>query len=223
MDVAAALEVTPGSSRFRMIAGAALAYGLTTGGAYAPEIGISPLGMRIVRPMTDGEDIAAKREALLKPRIVGDFLRKYDGASLPSDNIAKNVLQDLGVPAERLASVLEFILDSAAAVGFVRDIGSKRFVDLAGTAPTASTEDTNLSPEVLPTQTLVPQRQTLPVPVSPSSDAVAVAVSPAVYVNIEIHIAADSSSDTIEDIFRNMRRYVLNGSGPADNDAADSD
>lgn len=133
LDVAAALGMPPSSTRFRMTAGAALAYGLTTGGAFAPEIGLTPLGARIVRPMIEGDDIAAKREALLKPRVVGEFLRKYDNAPLPSDAIAKNVLQEAGVPPERLAKVLKFILDSAAAVGFLREISNKRYVDLAGT------------------------------------------------------------------------------------------
>jgi hypothetical protein len=219
LDVAAALGMPPSSTRFRMTAGAALAYGLTTGGAFAPEIGLTPLGARIVRPVVEGDDIAAKREALLKPRVVGEFLRKYDNAPLPSDAIAKNVLQEAGVPQERLAKVLQFILDSATAVGFLREIGNKRYVDLAGTQLTTPRADVSPTQEVQPT--LLPPQRT--VPLSPQASAVAVAVSPAVYVNIEIHIAADASSATIEDIFKNMRRYVLNSSEHTENDAANSD
>jgi hypothetical protein len=33
-----------------------------------------------------------------------------------------------------------------------------------------------------------------------------------VHVNVEIHIAADASFETIEEIFRNMRRYVSSSS-----------
>src|SRR5436309_1519296 len=56
LNVAAAMNVQPNSGPFRMLAGSALAYGLTTGGAFAPEISITPLGMRIVRPTAEGDD-----------------------------------------------------------------------------------------------------------------------------------------------------------------------
>lgn len=34
-------------------------------------------------------------------------------------------------------------------------------------------------------------------------------VGPGIHINIEIHIAADATSETVEGIFKNMRRYVL--------------
>jgi len=45
-----------------------------------------------------------------------------------------------------------------------------------------------------------------------------VSMSSGVHINIEIHIAADATSETIEDIFRNMRRYVLTADKVADDD-----
>jgi hypothetical protein len=217
MNVAGAMGMSPTSGPFRGITGAAVAYGLTTGAAQAPEIGITPLGMRIVRPTSEGDDIVAKREALLRPKVVGEFLRGYDGAALPTDNIAKNVLQERGVPPERLNAVLELIVEGATAVGFVRDWGGKRYVDLAG--PSAPEEDeSGASP---PTEGVVaaPPRG-LPVA---TTAPVAVSVGPGIHVNIEIHIAADASSETIEEIFRNMRRYVLAGDGQIDDDVANAE
>ena len=102
VNVAGAMGMTHTSGPFRSISGASVAYGLTTSAAQAPEIGITPLGMRILRPTTIGDDDAAKREALLRPRVVGEFLREYDGAALPPEAIAKNVLAAKGVPSERL-------------------------------------------------------------------------------------------------------------------------
>lgn len=43
-----------------------------------------------------------------------------------------------------------------------------------------------------------------------------------VHINIEIHIAADASSETIEEIFRNMHRYVLTSDAQSDDDAPTS-
>lgn len=50
----------------------------------------------------------------------------------------------------------------------------------------------------------------------PTIPTVKVATSPAVHVNVEIHIAADATAETVAEIFKNMRRYVLNS--PADVD-----
>lgn len=209
MNVAGVMKMSPGSGPFRGITGASIAYGLTTGGAQGGEIAITPLGMRIVRPTREGDDVAARREALLRPKVVGDFLRQYDGAALPTEQIAKNVLQEKGVPPQRLDDVLELIVDGAKAVGFLRDFGDKRYVDLAGAiTPSAGDEhQEGAAPSIAPAS--------VPTPVVAPGGPVAT-VGPGIHVNIEIHIAADASSEVVEDIFKNMRRYVLSGDGASD-------
>jgi predicted nucleotide-binding protein len=80
----------------------------------------------------EGEDLTAKREAALKPRILGEFIRQYDNSPLPRREIGLNVLVDMGVPKERVESVYSMILDTAASVGFIREIKNKQFIDLSG-------------------------------------------------------------------------------------------
>src|SRR5438067_732381 len=80
LQLAKALEQQPTSGSFRTLTGASIAYGLTEGGYNAQTISITPLGLRVVRPTAEGEDLAAKREALLKPRVIREFLQKYNGA-----------------------------------------------------------------------------------------------------------------------------------------------
>jgi len=92
LDVAAALDLQPTSGTFRALAGAAIAYGLTEGGPNAPLISVKQLARRILAPSAEGEDIQARREALLMPRVPREFLTKYNGNKLPRDEIAKNVL-----------------------------------------------------------------------------------------------------------------------------------
>jgi hypothetical protein len=209
MNVAGAMKMSPGSGPFRMLAGAAIAYGLTSGGAYAPEIGITPLGIRIVRPTVEGDELVAKREALLRPKVIGDFLRQYDGAAIPADAIARNVLLERGIPPARVEGVLALILDGAQTVGFIKEISGKKYVDLAGTGSSVVTpsDPSPREPTVAPS---------IPALRPGSSISTGVAVSPGIHINIEIHIAADSSADTIEEIFKNMRRYVLSGDGAVD-------
>ncbi|MFE7844584.1 hypothetical protein ACFUTX_05230 [Microbacterium sp. NPDC057407] len=220
LSVADGMGVTPSSSNFRVVTGAAVAYGLTTGAYNAAEIGLTPLGMRVVRPTSEGDDVAAKREALLKPRIVGEFLRHYDGAAFPADTIARNVLVEKGVPAERADEVLSLILQGADGVGFFREIGGKRFVDLAGAA--ASKDDADAADGNPPDGSTPVVRQaavTAPLVPTPLAPAPTVSVSSGVNINIEIHIAADADTQTIEDIFRSMRRYVLKPEDDSENDS----
>lgn len=130
IELAVALGLSPTSGGFRTICGAALGYGLTTGGPNSQEIGLTELGKRVVGPLSEGDDDAAKREAVLTPRVERQFLERYDGHPLPADNIAHNVLESMGVPRSATARVYEIIRENAEDVGFVKLIRDKAYVDL---------------------------------------------------------------------------------------------
>ncbi len=131
LSIARAMDVDPKGSQIRVLSGAAIAFGLIDNGAQAATIGATDLARRIVRPKVEGDDLAAMREAVLKPRILGEFLRRYDGNQFPREDIALNVLEDIGVPREKVADVLLRIVESATAVGFMIDIKGKRYVQIA--------------------------------------------------------------------------------------------
>lgn len=135
LRVAQALEMTPGSSHFRMMCGASIAYGLTDGGYNSEEISISPLGRRIVAPTSENDDLAAKREAFTRPRVIREFVTKYNGSKLPSEQIAKNVLEEMGVPREKTGEVLGLITDGLVELGLSREIKGQTYVDLGSTNP----------------------------------------------------------------------------------------
>ena len=141
LRVAGALGMSPGSSQFKMLAGAAIAYGLTNGGCNAATIALQPLATRILKPTAEGDDLLAKREAFLKPKIIGAFLHKYDGSPLPKTEIGKNVLEDLGVPRERSDAVLEIITSGASELGLLQEIKGKSYVDLSGTPSAAASPE----------------------------------------------------------------------------------
>ena len=137
LDVASALDMTPTSGPFRQLCGTSVAYGLTEGGYNADKIQILPLAKRILKPEEEGDDLAAKKEALLKPRIMKEFLEKYNGNALPRrSDIALNVLVGMGVPQARAESAYALILDSANSVGLIREIKGKQYVHLADTTST---------------------------------------------------------------------------------------
>lgn len=130
LHVASAMGMQPNAGPFRGLTGAAIAYGLTSGGSNAPLITIEKLGMRIVRPTKEGDDLAARREAFLKPRIIGEFLRQYNDAALPADQIARHVLHEMGVPTDKTEAVLALIVEGAESLDFLRQINKRRYVDL---------------------------------------------------------------------------------------------
>src|SRR5947209_20019214 len=68
-DIALAIGVSPTSSAWPPLAGSSIAYGLTDGGVNASKIKLTPLGRKLVAPENDGDDLTARREAILQPRI----------------------------------------------------------------------------------------------------------------------------------------------------------
>ncbi|HEX4863029.1 MAG TPA: TIR domain-containing protein [Acidimicrobiales bacterium] len=141
LDVASSLESTPTSSWFRTLTGAAIAYGLTDGGANSAEIKLTALGRRVVAPTSEGDDEEALREALLKPRVVNELLTKYDRRKLPPENIARNVLASLGVDKDAAARTYEKILTSARYAGALRVMkGGEEWIEIRGARRTGPSE-----------------------------------------------------------------------------------
>src|SRR3954469_19993041 len=93
-------------------------------------ISLTALGRRIVAPTKEGDDIAAKKEALLRPRVTKDFLSRYNESRLPAEAIARNVLEESGVPAERTGDAFKLIVDGARSLGLLREVKGQTYVDL---------------------------------------------------------------------------------------------
>jgi predicted nucleotide-binding protein len=141
LQLAQALNMTPTSGRFRMLTGSSVAYGLTDGAYNAKEITLTNLGKRVIRPLIEGDDIAAKREALLKPRIINEFLSKYNESPLPREEIALNVIEQMGVPRERAKDTFNMIIESAENLGLITVIKGKKYVSLSRPSSPVINED----------------------------------------------------------------------------------
>src|SRR5207249_4463054 len=101
-------------------------------GAYnATKIKLTPLATQIVRPLSEGQDVNGKRKPFLTPRVIRDFISRYDGNALPRQDIALNVLESLGVPHDRREDVCALILSGAKACGIVFELKGKDYVQLA--------------------------------------------------------------------------------------------
>lgn len=165
LDVAAGLEMQTTNTKFRMLCGASIAYGLTTGGYNAASVSVTDLARRICKPTEEGDDLVAKREAVLKPRIIREFLSKYSGSQLPRDKIAEHVLEQMKVPEDRTKQVLDMIMATADSVGFIRTIKDRKYADLVGTRP-AGLDEAPPADEETPATTPAARAATIPEPVS---------------------------------------------------------
>lgn len=142
LDLAVALDLSPSGGYYKMLTGAAIAYGLTDGGAQASSVGLTALGRRVVAPTEEGDELAAMREAVLKPRVVREFLEKYNGSPLPtSRQIAMNVLEQMGVPGTSTDKAFDMIVKNAEEFGLVVDHKGKKYVRLGAPLTLAARDD----------------------------------------------------------------------------------
>ncbi|BCV23385.1 TIR domain-containing protein [Gelria sp. Kuro-4] len=126
--VAEACGVSPTSSKWRTLTGAAIAYGLTNGGYNSKEISLTPLGERIVAPRVEGDDEKALKEAIMKPTLLADFYRQFDNNKLPRKDIVYNILRSKGVPEERLESTWDILRANATAAKVLRVISGNEYI-----------------------------------------------------------------------------------------------
>ncbi len=142
-DVALSLGISPTSSGWQALAGASIAYGLSDGGVNANVIKLTSLGRRLVAPEAEGEDVVARREAIMKPRILREFFEKYRRAKFPNDTIAVNVLKSLGLPADRAEAAVEITKANGSYAGIIRETPTGPFINLDSPGvprPTATSE-----------------------------------------------------------------------------------
>ena len=201
-DIAFAMKLAPTSGGWRNLTGTSIAYGLTEGGYSAKEIELTSLGKRLVSPTEPGDDKRALREAIMKPNIMRSFYEKYNHAKFPDANIAQNVLVSLGLPKVRANTAVNLLKDNGVATGILRETPTGYFVALDEPLTPAKPD----KPEVKPCLSEEPVREDYK---TPSGKPEKVTFGKGLYVNFEIHIAADTPIETIVAIFENMKKYVI--------------
>jgi predicted nucleotide-binding protein len=134
-QVAMAIDMSPTSGTWRNLCGSSIAYGLTEGGYNASQIVLTELGRRLVAPIEEGDDARAKVEAILQPRVLKEFFQRYDKAKFPKDEIAKNVLVNLGLPKDRADKGLQIVKEAGEFAGVILQTKSGPFVALDNPSP----------------------------------------------------------------------------------------
>lgn len=187
-----------------------------------------------VRLTPAGREYATTDDGDVRRRILGAGLRSvelynstiewfhYSKKSDPTKTDVGNYWHDKhealleGAKGAALTDAVVFFLRMCAGAGLGKYVGAgggrpetylksdtdaiERFVTDAPPPPKPT--ETETQPPVVPAVSQV--EPALPPP------KVDVATSAAVHVNVEIHIAADAKPETVAEIFKNMRKYILN-------------
>ena len=93
-------------------------------------ISLELLGRQIVQEAEPSTAMSARRRAILRPRVSGDFLRRYDNAPLPRPDLAAKILVEMGVPHDRSEAAFDMIRRNATSVGLLREIKGRMYVSL---------------------------------------------------------------------------------------------
>lgn len=116
----------------------------------------------------------------MRPRVVREFLEQYDGSKLPSEEIGKNVLGQMGVPRDATERTLGLIISSADNLGLLTDIKGQKYVNLKSTLTTPGTssiaeeiddEDVNEEGAISYEKSAVTPAPLEPPPIVPVKDA----------------------------------------------------
>ena len=143
--LAGVLRTTPGSSAYVMRLTSARKYGLTEGNSGSENILLTPRGHSAVAPSRPEEQRQALIEAALEPSLFYKFYDAYDGQKLPSDEMAKNLLQrDFGIGPTLTQECLAVIKSNGFFVGLLGEIGKDIYVSINGAH--TSNRDTELFP-----------------------------------------------------------------------------
>lgn len=138
IDLAEAVKRSPSSSAWRFLTGAAVAYGLIDSGYNSRTISLTSLGKKLHMPLDEIEGRAALLTAVLTPSIPKQFYEKYDRNKLPSENIAKNVLRQVGVLHDRLDEAYSIILSNAEFAGITKNLSGSKYIQLGNPQPAKS-------------------------------------------------------------------------------------
>jgi hypothetical protein len=185
--------------------------GLSSGGYKVDQIGITPLAKRILAPTEEGDDLSAKREAVMNPKIMRAFYERYNNSKFPDDNIAGNVLEHLGLPKERVLSAVKILRENAQQAQLLKQVAGANYIDLKVSAPSSNTVSTSAttspinngdSPSSPPSDNSpVTQIQGFTRPTSSFS-------SPSLHIDLQIHISSDASFEQIDKIFESISKHL---------------
>lgn len=122
IDTAMAMEISPGSFRFRNLLSASIKYGLTKGTEKATVVELLAGGESVISPKSADERAQALVAAALRPPTFRKIFDYYKGKKFPeSEFFANTVVRQFGVPKEHAPMCEEVFRANMQFVGLLKD------------------------------------------------------------------------------------------------------
>ncbi len=141
--LAKALELSPGSSTFRLKVSSANQYGFTSGDPYKGDtISLDDLGQSITSPKSDEERKRALIQAASKPPLFGRFYTQFNNNKIPRQDLGRNILErDFSVPTEKSEDCYKLLIGNAGYVGILQEVQGSQYImmDSLPAGPTMTT------------------------------------------------------------------------------------
>lgn len=139
IEMAAAIDMSPGSSDFRVILSSSIKYGLTSGSFNSERISLEEQGRNIVEATSEESKRGALVQAALTPSTFKSIYQHFKGKKLPEAAFFENtIVREFEVPREHAKKCVEIFTRNAEFVGLVRTLPSGKWLS---TAPLGAAED----------------------------------------------------------------------------------
>lgn len=139
IETASAIDMSPGSSEFRVILSSSIKYGLTSGSYNSDRITLEEQGRNIVEATSDDSKRNAMVQAALTPSTFKAVYQHFKGKKLPDPTFFENTLaREFEVPREHATRCADIFSKNAEFVGLVRTLPSGKWLS---TAPVGQLED----------------------------------------------------------------------------------
>ena len=141
--LAEACKISPTSSNWRYLTGAAVAYGLIDGAYNSKTIALTTLGERIVAPLKEGDDNIALKEAIMLPSVLSEFYKQFNNNKLPRTDIAYNLLMNKGIPKDKVETTWNILKSNAQKAQILKIISGNEyiFIDDVSSLAVSNTEE----------------------------------------------------------------------------------
>jgi len=139
IETASALDMSPGSSDFRVILSSSIKYGLTSGSFNSDRVALEEQGRDIVEAKGDEDRRNALLQAALTPSAFKSIYQHFKGKKLPEQAFFENtIVREFDVPREHAKKCIEVFTKNAEFVELVRTLPSGKWLS---TAPLGEPED----------------------------------------------------------------------------------
>jgi len=163
LDVALALDVSPGSSNFRDLLSSSIKYGLTSGSFNQPRVSLETLGKSIVAPKSPEGRRSALFQAVLRPEPFRRVYDYYKGKKLPDPQfLANTLMRDFGVSKEAVDKFSEVFNANLTYLGLVKDGATGKWLSVELPSEDTARNPADPTDEPEPATTTMGQSQKSP-------------------------------------------------------------